>query len=77
MNVLVWQSGAIMHFERNSRKLIGLLKREGWYLADVDGDHHQFKHPDIPGRVTVPHPNKDIPIGTVRSMYRQARWLKR
>ena len=66
-----------MHFERNSRKLIRLLERDGWYLVEVRGDHHQFKHPMRSGRVTVPHPNKDIAIGTLRSVYRQAGWLKR
>ncbi|MEO5808183.1 type II toxin-antitoxin system HicA family toxin [Devosia sp.] len=63
--------------ERNSRKLIRLLTHDGWYHVDVNGDHHQFKHPERAGRVTVPHPNSDIPIGTVRSIYKQAGWLKR
>lgn len=66
-----------MHFERNSRKLIRLLERDGWYLVEVRGDHNKFKHPTRSGRVTVPHPNKDIAIGTLRSVYRQAGWLKR
>jgi predicted RNA binding protein YcfA (HicA-like mRNA interferase family) len=63
--------------ERNSRKLIRLLERHGWQLADVRGDHHQFVHPSRKGRVTVPHPNADIPIGTLRSIYRQAGWLEK
>jgi Uncharacterized protein conserved in bacteria (DUF2130)/HicA toxin of bacterial toxin-antitoxin, len=29
--------------------------------------HIQFKHPTKPGRTTVPHPERDIPIGTRRS----------
>lgn len=62
--------------ERNSRKLIKLLQQAGWQLADVKGDHHNFRHPTLKGRVTVPHPNKDLPIGTVRSVYTQAGWLK-
>lgn len=62
--------------ERNSRKLIRLLEQDGWYLVDVRGDHHQFKHPSRKGRVTVPHPNRDLPTGTIRSVYRQAGWLK-
>jgi len=32
----------------------------------------QFKHPTKPGRVTVVHPIKDIPLGTLRSMEKQA-----
>nr|WP_244542321.1 type II toxin-antitoxin system HicA family toxin [Devosia psychrophila] len=32
---------------------------------DATGDHHQFIHPERAGRVTVPHPNNDMPFGTV------------
>lgn len=65
-----------MRVERDSRKLIRLLEAEGWYLAAVRGDHHQYRHPTRKGRVTVPHPNKDIAVGTLRSIYRQAGWLE-
>ncbi|MFC1611282.1 type II toxin-antitoxin system HicA family toxin [Myxococcota bacterium] len=57
-----------------SRALIKLLKEDDWYEAACDGDHHQFKHPTKRGRVTITHPRKDIPQGTVRSIYRQAGW---
>ncbi|RQP04189.1 MULTISPECIES: type II toxin-antitoxin system HicA family toxin [unclassified Paracoccus (in: a-proteobacteria)] len=60
--------------ERNSRKLIKMLEADGWVRVAVKGDHWQFKHPEKPGRVTVPHPNKDIKPGTVMSIYRQAGW---
>lgn len=36
------------------------------------GSHHQFKHPERPGRVTIPHPKKDLPIGTVSAILKQA-----
>jgi len=36
------------------------------------GSHVQFKHSERRGRVTVPHPKKDIPAGTVASIGRQA-----
>jgi predicted RNA binding protein YcfA (HicA-like mRNA interferase family) len=58
----------------NSRDVIRKLKEDGWFLHHVKGDHHQFKHPSKPGRVTIPHPKKDIPAGTLRSIYRQAGW---
>jgi predicted RNA binding protein YcfA (HicA-like mRNA interferase family) len=64
-----------MKLERNSRKLIKLLTASGWYLVEAKGSHHQFKHPQRPGRVTVPHPNHDLPKGTVHSIYRQAGWF--
>ena len=37
------------------------------------GSHVQFKHPTKPGRVTVPYPKKDIPLGTLKSIEKQAR----
>ncbi len=60
--------------ERNSRKLVRMLKQEGWELDRVSGDHHTFKHPDRVELITVTHPRKDLPIGQVRSIYRIAGW---
>lgn len=45
----------------SSREVIQLLKEDGWYEMNVVGGHHQFKHPSRKGRVTVKHPDKDIP----------------
>mgnify|MGYP002622362570 FL=1 len=56
----------------DSRSIIAALKREGWELVASKGSHLQFKHPSKPGRVTVPHPKKDVPIGTLRSIEQQA-----
>jgi predicted RNA binding protein YcfA (HicA-like mRNA interferase family) len=28
----------------SSRKVIKILKKDGWYEVACDGDHHQFKH---------------------------------
>ncbi|MBC7135790.1 type II toxin-antitoxin system HicA family toxin [Oceanibaculum nanhaiense] len=56
----------------NSREIIHRLEREGWREVARKGSHVQFKHPVRPGRVTVPHPKKDIPAGTLRSIERQS-----
>ena len=56
----------------NSAALIKELKAQGWELVNTVGSHHQFKHPTRPGKVTVPHPKKDLPIGTVKSIKKQA-----
>ena len=56
----------------SSGEVIKALKERGWYEVACVGDHHQFKHPMISGRITVPHPKKDLPIGTVKSIFRQA-----
>lgn len=50
------------------------LEREGWTRAGGKGDHVKFKHPEKTGHVVVPHPRKDIAIGTLRNIYRQAEW---
>lgn len=63
--------------EANSRKLMQLLKRDGWTLDRVSGDHHTFKHPDKAELITLTHPRKDLPIGQVRSIYRIAGWKLR
>lgn len=54
-----------------------MLEADGWGLVAAKGSHHQFKHPTKPGRVSVPHPKKDIPLGTERSIRVQAGLPKR
>ncbi|PHR92437.1 MAG: addiction module toxin, HicA family [Robiginitomaculum sp.] len=56
----------------NSRQIIKALKKDGWFEVAQKGSHVQFKHPDKKGRVTVPHPKKDLPKGTVTSIERQS-----
>jgi predicted RNA binding protein YcfA (HicA-like mRNA interferase family) len=56
----------------NSREVISALKADGWGQVAQKGSHVQFKHPTKPGRVTVPHPKRDIPLGTLRSIEKQA-----
>jgi predicted RNA binding protein YcfA (HicA-like mRNA interferase family) len=55
-----------------SADIIKLIKTDGWYLVHVVGSHHQFKHPSKRGKVTVPHPKKDLPLATARSILKQA-----
>ena len=47
-------------------------KEHGWYEVAQVGSHVQFRHPTRKGRVTVPHPKRDLPIGTLRSIERQS-----
>lgn len=56
----------------NSREIIQRLEADGWFEARQSGSHKQFKHPTKRGLVTVPSPKKDIPLGTLRSIARQA-----
>ncbi|HWF00310.1 MAG TPA: type II toxin-antitoxin system HicA family toxin [Caulobacteraceae bacterium] len=56
----------------DSRAVIRRIEAEGWTLVATKGSHRQYKHPTKPGRVTVPHPKRDIPRGTLRSIEDQA-----
>ena len=56
----------------NSRQILKALRKDGWYEVAQVGSHKQFKHPTKKGRVTVPHPKRDIPIRTLKSIEKQA-----
>ena len=58
----------------SSREIIQRLRKEGWVKVNQKGTHTQWKHPLRAERVTVPHPKRDLPAGTLRSIYRQAGW---
>lgn len=55
-----------------SAEVIKQLEADGWVLKRIKGSHHHFRHPTKPNLVTVPHPTKDIPIGTLRNILRCA-----
>ncbi|MBS97175.1 MAG: addiction module toxin, HicA family [Oceanospirillaceae bacterium] len=56
----------------NSRDLLKVLEEDGWYIHKVRGSHHQLKHPTKEGKVTLPHPKRDLPSKTVASILKQA-----
>nr|WP_294528882.1 type II toxin-antitoxin system HicA family toxin [uncultured Rhodopila sp.] len=55
-----------------SADLIKELKTAGWTLDRIRGSHHVFRHPMRPGIVVVPHPKKDLGIGLVAAIRKQA-----
>jgi predicted RNA binding protein YcfA (HicA-like mRNA interferase family) len=63
---------SVYKYIMRSQDIIKALKSDGWKQVAQKGSHVQFKHPTKPGRVTVPHPKSDIPIGTFRSIEKQA-----
>ena len=55
----------------DSSVIIRRMRADGWYEVGQKGSHVQFKHPTKPGKATVPHPRKDLPPGTMKSIERQ------
>jgi len=31
-----------------------IIKADGWVLYNVRGSHHHYKHPEKPGKTTIP-----------------------
>jgi predicted RNA binding protein YcfA (HicA-like mRNA interferase family) len=49
------------------------LQQAGFELVHVRGSHHYLRRPDGSRLVVVPvHGNRDLPVGTFRSILRQA-----
>lgn len=48
------------------------VQRDGWVQVAQKGSHVQFRHPAKKGRVTVPHPERDVPLGTLKSIEKQS-----
>ena len=60
-----------------SAEIIRILTEDGWEHVGTSGSHWHFKHPAKPGKVTVPHPRRELPIGTLWSVWKQAGLPKR
>lgn len=62
------------HFEFNSRKLLKRLEKDGWVVKRINGSHHTLKKPGVKHPIVLVHPKKDLPIGLVRKIYKDAGW---
>lgn len=56
----------------NSAEVVKLIHTDGWRLIRISGSHHHFRHAVKLGLVTIPHPKKDLPPGTLNSILKQA-----
>ena len=70
--MLVYRLFSVYTVCMDSQQILKLLKQDGWVHVRTTGRHWHFKHPTKKGLVTAPHPKKDLPKGTVHSIFRQA-----
>ena len=54
----------------SSRKIIKILESNGFYFVSKKGSHTKYRNQKR--TVIVPHPKKEIPVGTLRSIIRQS-----
>ena len=59
--------------ERDSRRIVKRLTDEGCELVSTRESHHKFRKDVV--TIIVPHPKRDLPVGTARSIARLAGWL--
>lgn len=55
-----------------SADVVKMLEADGWTLRSVRGSHHLLQHPAKPGHISVPHPKKDLGVGLVNQLLKQA-----
>ena len=55
-----------------SSYIIKILKKDGWFCVNKEGSHWQFRHLTKKGKVTVPHPKKDVSINLLKSIEKQS-----
>lgn len=59
------------------KELIRLIESAGWLQVRTKGSHRQYRHPTLPGTVTVAgKPSADVPPGTLASALNQAGFRK-
>lgn len=58
---------------RNSKDIVKRLESEGFTLVSTRGSHRKYRKGDR--TVIVPHPKKDLPLGTAKSIAKQAGWI--
>jgi len=50
-----------------------LLEEDGWFLkGPPKGSHYHYVHPKKKGKVTVPHPRKDLGKGLLKAIEKQS-----
>lgn len=58
-------------------EVIKRIEADGWYAVATRSDHRKCKHPTKPGKVTIAGKlSKEVPPGTLASIFRQAQMPK-
>lgn len=60
----------------DSKDIVRRLLDCGFIFVSQRGSHRKSLHPENRRMVIVPHPRRDLPPGTVRSIYKQAGWIR-
>lgn len=62
----------MMKTKTKAKELLKILQADGWQVVRINGSHHILKHPTKPGMPIIPMHNKDVRIGTYKTILKQA-----
>jgi predicted RNA binding protein YcfA (HicA-like mRNA interferase family) len=66
----------VYYTHKKSADLIREVQKAGWFLDRVRGSHHVFRHDMLSGHLVIPHPKKDLGVGLVAAIRKQAKGQK-
>ncbi len=56
----------------SAKRLIRVLERKGWRLDRSSGSHQIFIHPQTRGTLSVPRHSRDMSVGTLSRILKDA-----
>jgi predicted RNA binding protein YcfA (HicA-like mRNA interferase family) len=57
----------------SGKKLCKIVQKHGWILKRIKGSHHIFEKEGLETTLSIPtHGNKDLKIGTLKALLKQA-----
>jgi predicted RNA binding protein YcfA (HicA-like mRNA interferase family) len=57
----------------SGKALCKILEQRGWVLKRITGSHHIYSREGVDVIISVPvHSNRDLPIGTLKSIMKDA-----
>jgi len=62
-----------LRMERDSKKIVKRLQSEGFEVVSQKGSHLKLRKGAV--IVIIPHPKKDLPLGTARNIAKMAGWI--
>lgn len=61
----------------SGKALCKILERQGWELKRITGSHHIYTKVGVDVILSIPvHSNRDLPIGTLKSIIKDAKLTK-
>ena len=54
------------------KEVIAILEKASYYIDHITGSHYIMRHPNRPGRISVPYHAKDVKRAVLHSIIKQS-----